>query len=321
MKQQAKSTEDRCVIGLDVGGTKVAGGVVSFPYGTILQRQTIPTFPERGGAAVIDDVFELATSLSNQASMQGRQVHGIGLGVCELVDLDGNVTSRQTLDWPGLPIQERFRSIAPTLVESDVRAAALAEALFGAGKPFGLFAYVTVGTGISHTLVQHGRAFSGARGNAIILASGALTMHCPVCGVRSDFVLEEFASGQALVARFNKQSARPVVRGNQIFEAADQGDLVAINVLATGGEALGNMVGFLVNVLDPEAIVIGGGLGMAGGIYWQNLESSARKHIWNEGTRGLPILPAALGVDAGLIGAAAAMWERLNNPQGRTARK
>jgi len=317
MKQQVMSCEDRCVIGLDVGGTKVAGGVVSFPDGTIYQRQTIPTFPERGGAAVIDDVFELAASLSKQARIEGRQVHGIGLGVCELVDLGGNVTSRQTLDWPGLPIQERFRSIAPTLVESDVRAAALAEALFGRGKPFSLFAYVTVGTGISHTLVHRGRAFRGARGNAIILASGALTMHCPACGVRSDFVLEEFASGQALVARFNKQSTRPVIRGNEIFEAADQGDLLAINILATGGDALGNMVGFLVNILDPEAIVIGGGLGMAGGIYWQNLEASARRHIWYEGARDLPILPAALGVDAGLIGAAAAMWQRLNDSEGQ----
>jgi ROK family len=124
----------RCVIGLDVGGTKVAGGVVSFPDGTIHERQTIPTRPERGGAAVLDDVFDLAAPLAQQANREGRQIHGIGMAVCELVDLNGSVTSRQTLDWPGLPIQERFTVIVPSLVESDVRAAALAEALFGRGK-------------------------------------------------------------------------------------------------------------------------------------------------------------------------------------------
>jgi glucokinase len=312
------SRDDRCVIGLDVGGTKVAGGVVSFPDGTIHERQTIPTRAERGGAAVLDDVFELAASLAQQANREGRQIHGIGLGVCELVDLNGSVTSRQTLDWPGLPIQERFTLIVPSLVESDVRAAALAEALFGRGKPFRLFVYVTVGTGISHTLIHDGRPFRGAYGNAITVASGALTTHCPACGVRSDFVVEEFASGLALVARYNKESTRPVVHGKEIFEAADRGDSVAVRILATGGDALGNMVGFLVNILDPEAVVIGGGLGMAGGIYWQNLEASARRHIWYEGGRGLPILPAALGVDAGLIGAAAAMWQRLNKPEGQS---
>jgi glucokinase len=69
-------------------------------------------------------------------------------------------------------------------------------------------------------------------------------------------------------------------------------------------------VGFLVNVLDPEAVVVGGGLGLAGGIYWSAFERATREHIWSDTARDLPILPAALGPDSGLIGAAAAAWKR-----------
>jgi glucokinase len=210
----------------------------------------------------------------------------------------------------GVPIAERFGVIAPAAVESDVRAAALAEALFGNGKPFGVFVYVTVGTGISHTLVQHGRPFAGARGNAIVMASGGFTTHCPHCGVGSDFVLEEFASGPALVRRYNQLTERHVKRGHEVFEAALQDDPAAISVLATAGDALGNMVGVLVNILDPDAVVVGGGLGMAGGIYWDNFEAAVRSHIWFEGARNLPVLRGALGVDAGIVGAAAVAWQR-----------
>jgi glucokinase len=80
---------------------------------------------------------------------------------------------------------------------------------------------------------------------------------------------------------------------------------VAIRVVETAGEALGVSVGWLVNVLDPEAVIVGGGLGLAGGLYWESFISSTRAHIWAEAARNLPVLPAALGAEAGLIGAAA----------------
>ena len=88
------------------------------------------------------------------------------------------------------------------------------------------------------------------------------------------------------------------------------GDPVAIEVVRTAGEALGNSVGFLINVLDPEAVVVGGGLGQAGGLYWESFVSSTRAHIWADSSRAIPILPAALGTDAGITGAAATAWQR-----------
>lgn len=299
-----------CAIGLDVGGTKIAGGVVAADSGQVLVRRIIPTGADRGGEIVLKEALTLADELIGEASALDSNVVGIGVGVAELVDLAGNITSEQTIHWCGLPIEESFSRIAPVVVESDVRAAALAESLFGAGKPFQLFVYVTVGTGISHCFVQGGRPFAGSRGNALIFSSTPLTTTCTACGSVLKPVLEEFASGPALVQRYNQESASPLTQGEQVLSAVETEDPIAVRVVKSAGEALGVSVAFLINVLDPQAVIVGGGLGLAGGLYWSSFVSSTRSHIWAEAARSLPILPATLGTDAGLIGAAAAVVRR-----------
>ena len=298
-----------CAIGLDVGGTKIAAGLVAFPSGAVLARRTIPTLPRRGGETVLNDTLSLAEELKTEAGKSNLELLGIGVGVPELVDPEGNITSAHTLAWQGDGVQAAFSRHAPAVVESDVRAGALAEAMFGAGRGYRLFVYVTVGTGISSTLVQDGRPFAGARGNALILASSPFTSECSSCGTALNPILEEFASGPALVARYNRHGTRVVERAEEVTAVAQEGDRAAAMVVRSAGEALGNSVGFLINVMDPEAIVVGGGLGSAGGLYWDSFVASTRAHIWAENSRGLPILPAAMGADSGLIGAAATVFQ------------
>ena len=240
---------------------------------------------------------------------------GIGVGVPELVDPEGNITSSHSLAWQGMSIQREFSRLAPAIVESDVRAGALAEAMYGAGRGYRLFVYVTVGTGISSTLVQDGRPFAGARGNALIMASSPFTTECSSCGTVLNPVLEAYASGPALVTRYNRLGSRSADRGEDVTAAAEEGDGAAIEVVSSAGEALGNSVAFLVNVMDPEAIVVGGGLGTAGGLFWDSLVAGTRAHIWADNSRELPILPAAMGVDSGLVGAAATVFRRM--PSGK----
>jgi glucokinase len=294
-------------IGLDVGGTKIAAGVVALESGAVLLRRDMPTQAGRGGAAVLEDVLALAQALRDQAAAGGMQLRGVGLGVAELVDLAGNVTSGHTIDWRGVPVRQRLAQLAPAVVESDVRAHALAEARYGAGRSFGLFTFVTVGTGISCCLVQHGRPYAGARGNALVLASSPITTICSECGAELRPVLEQFASGPALVRRYNELGVAHVQRGEEVLAAAASGLLSAIWVVASAGAALGASVGWLVNVLDPHAVIVGGGLGLAGGLYWDRFVAAAREHIWADASRDLPILMASLGPDAGLIGAAASV--------------
>ena len=312
MESNTKSNPPACAIGLDVGGTKIAGGVVTYASGQVLTKQVIPTKPERGGEAILADAMVMAGALVTQARALELQLLGIGVGIAELVDAAGNVTSDHTIAWRDRPVRDTFSTLGPTIVESDVRAAALAESRYGAGKAFKLFAYVTVGTGISYTLMQAGQPYTGARGNALILASSPLTNTCTVCNTVLKPVLDEIASGPALVARYNQRSNRQAGTGEEVQAAVEAGDAAAIDVVKTAGEALGTSVGWLVNVLDPEAIIVGGGLGMAGGLYWSSFVESTRRHIWADTSRALPLLPAALGVDAGLIGAAATIFQQLD---------
>jgi len=300
---------DVCAIGLDVGGTKIAGGLVMRETGEVLHRLVIPTGAARGGQAVLDDCLALAAGLLAEGQGQGYAVQGIGVGVAELVDLAGRVTSAHTIDWRDLPVQDSFARIAPALLESDARAPALAEGMYGAGQPYRIFCYVTVGTGISSCLVQDGRPFAGARGNALVLATMPLSTVCTTCGTALHPVLEEFASGPALIARYNQQGGHAVKRGEAVLAAVEVGDPLAVEIVGSAGDALGSSVAFLVNVLDPEAVIVGGGLGMAGGLYWERFVASTRQHIYADNTRTLPILPARLGVDAGLVGAAAAVFQ------------
>jgi glucokinase len=191
-------------------------------------------------------------------------------------------------------------------VESDVRAAAEGEAVFGAGRGNPLFIYVTVGTGISYCLMQNGQPLKGVNGNAITMGSSPLSTVCTHCGTKLRPILEEFASGPAIAKRFaqTKQNS-PVQTCEDVFHAALHGDKDAVEILTSGGEALGVSVAFLVNVLDPGMIIVGGGLGTAGGLYWDAFERSCREHIFADISRTLPIVTAKLGINAGLVGAAA----------------
>ncbi|MEM7035212.1 MAG: ROK family protein [Chloroflexota bacterium] len=295
-------------IGLDVGGTKIAGGIVAKETGAVRYQKVIPTLAQRGGEAVLRDCVSLAETLFARAQAQNLSIIGIGLGVPEQVDLDGNFTEAHNFDWRGVDVPQAFAHLTPTKIDADVRTSALAEATFGAGKDYRLFAYITIGTGISYCLVQNGKPFAGARGNAMLLANAPVTTTCPACGVTSQVVLEEFAAGPALVARYNQASDQTLKTGEAIFEALVSGDAIAEQVIRSAAEALGVSVGFLVNILDPEALIIGGGLGLAGGLYWETLIESTRAHIYADNTRNIPIIPAALDVDAGLIGAAAIVF-------------
>jgi glucokinase len=258
-------------IGIDVGGTKVAGGVVDVATGRVLRTERIATRPERGGAAVLADCAALA-------AMLGAPTLPVGVGICEMVSTDGRITSAETLEWRDLDVG-RIAPGGSVTVESDVRAAALAEAMFGAGADVGSFLYVIVGTGASCTLVQGGVPWKGARGNAIVLGSP------PV---------ELVASGLGLARRAGTGDAEQVLA-----------DPAHAPLVAEAAASLGAALAGLANALDPEAIILGGGLGTAPG-YFDQVAAATRDGVEYADTRALPILRSALGSDGGLIGAALA---------------
>ncbi len=298
-------------IAIDVGGSKIAAGLVEVATGSVTARRHAATAAWRGGDAVLADVVRLVAELS---AVSAEPTSAVGIAVAELVDLHGKIQSDQTIDWRGLDLAEAVRVAGRSVViSSDVRAGALAEARLGAGISKDPFIYVSVGSGISSTLVIGGRPYAGARGNAIVAASGTFTHVCPLCGESVGVAPEQVASGHGMIERFGQMRPGTAVESVvDIAAAAAIGDVDAAMVLGQGGRMLGVIVARLVDVLDPEVVVVGGGLGLGlglrhgseGGDYHEGFVASVRSHIWAENGRDVPILPAALGVDAVLIGAA-----------------
>lgn len=298
-----------CAIGIDVGGTKIAAGIVLVPGGEVRGRQLQPTRPERGGSAMLEDVTVLAKKLIEEAKRQNLEPVALGVGVAELVDPQGNVLSEATIAWRNLPVRERLATLLPARVEADVRAGALAEARLGAGVGRKSFLFVTLGTGISSCLVVEGVPYGGARGLTGTFASSPGLIPGEDGLLHSGPPLEQFAAGPALAGRL--AALRPDFSGSSkdVLSLAESGDADAKGIVESAGQAVGAAIAQLVNVLDPEAVVLGGGLGMAGGAYRNAIATSFRSQVWSDLHRDLPLLPAQLGSDAGFIGAALAAAE------------
>jgi len=299
-------SQTRCAIGIDVGGTKCAAGLVSLHDGRVLARRLQLTRADRGGEPVLTDVIELARSLQAEAKRLGVDDASIGIGVCELVSPEGHVLSEATVRWKGIPVVARLQhgTQSRVFIDADVRAAARGEARFGAGRNLNSFLYVTVGTGISASLVLDHTPFAGARGLTGTFASsdGLIADRCG--NLVSGPPLEQFAAGPALAARLAAVRIGFDGAAPDVLALAEGNDVVARSIVASAGEALGAAIAHHVNMLDPAAVVIGGGLGLADGLYRDSLEQGLREHIWSDLHRNIPLLSASLGKDAGIIGAA-----------------
>jgi len=299
-------------IGVDVGGTKIAAGLVALSEGKVLARRLAATQPERGGEAVLAGVIEQIRSLQEEARRLGIQPAAIGIGVAELVSTGGILLSDATIRWKDLNVCEAIQNETglPAYLEADVRAAARAEAHLGAGRGLGSFLYVTIGTGISSCLVLSGVPYAGARGLTGTFASSRGLIPGDDGELVGGPPLEQFAAGPALAARFNAIRSDRCYTAPEVIDLCEAGDPSSRSIVRTAGLALGAAVAQLVNVLDPEIVVIGGGLGLAGGHYRQSLQAGLRDYVWSEHHRDIPLATARLGEDAGLIGAALAATER-----------
>ncbi len=260
------------VLGIDVGATKIAAGLVDVETATLVLHEVIATRPERGADAVLADVIELVARLDDG-------VAAVGIGVCELVDRWGRTTSAETIDWTGIDLSTALGTSVGVHVESDVRAAALAEAVAGAGVGLESFVYLQIGTGVSYSLVDSGVVRTGHRGNAIIVGAP------PVEQVASGLVLE----------RTVRPSSLPDALADARFDV----------IFATAAREIGAVVAVLVNALDPQALVIGGGLGTNSTMF-ARLVGEIRPLLVPAPLRDLAISSAALGTDSGVVGAALA---------------
>ena len=290
-------------IGIDVGGTKIAGGLVDLGTGRLTGRRQIPTGFQRGGQAVLADVAQMVRDIA----AAGPRPDALGVAVAELVDPAGHVFSDYRIAWKGVDVGAKLAPFSHPAISSDVRAAALAEARFGAGRGLRDFYFVTIGTGISGVLVQNGVPYAGSRGAALVIANGVTRHHCPDCGHVTEQVVEDIANGPGLAAAYGQPA-------ETLLADANAGNARAIHLIDHATHELGRVLALLAGALDPAAIIIGGGLGSAPGVYFDKLTGAIRAGLWQD--HGLHITQAALGRDAGIIGAALATQTTLLTSMG-----
>jgi glucokinase len=316
-------------IGLDIGGTKIAGGLVD-ETGVVLaegRRDTPATDPDaiaRESAALVRDLEATAKGRSGDDAAP-PEVVAVGVACAGFINKTGShVLFAPNLAWRDEPLKARLESMIdkPVLIENDANAAAWGEFRFGGGRDADDMLLITVGTGVGGGCVVDSRLLRGAYGIAGELGHVRVVPNGLRCGCGNRGCLEMYASGSALVreARELVASGTPhasrltamcdgdpmKLRGTHVTQAAQAGDAAAVELLEDLGRWLGEGIASIGAVLDPELVVIGGGVAAARDLLLGPAQRAFDRNLIGRGHRPVPrIVLAHFGNEAGIIGAAA----------------
>lgn len=305
-------------IGVDIGGTRLRAAAVAAD-GTVVAREASAR-PAGSGAGGVGG--EVVAALEDLVQRLGPDLP-VGIGIASLVDRAGRLVEAPNLEVEGFPLRDRVMASlgVPVTVVNDATAACLAEGRVGAATDVADVVLLTVGTGVGGGALVSGELLRGASGVAtefghVIVADGG--RRCP-CGNHG--CLEAYASGRAVAAvaaewlaegRVSPALARePVIDGEAVTRAAADGDPLATEVVNAAGHWLGVGIASLVNALDPAVVLVGGGAGQAMQRWLlPAARAAAESRIIGRRRRPVPsIAPAALGDDAGVVGAALLAFE------------
>jgi len=311
------------VIGIDLGGTKILSVALDSEL-RLLEQDQRTTAAEDGPDGVIERMVASARAVSG-----GKAIDGAGISTPGPVDLNrGIVTTPPNLPgWRDVPLAALVgeRLDAPAWLENDANAAALAEHRLGAGRGFSNVVLVTLGTGIGGGLILNGRLYHGASGAGGEIGHMQLVPDGPLCGCGRHGCLEALASGRALGERAHEIAAREPegtlarlahepgaeLDARLIEKAADAGDTTAEEAIRQAGRYLGAGLTNLVNVFNPEVIVIGGGLRRLGPRYLDIARAIVKAEAFPQSYADVRIVEAELGDEAPAIGAALLALEKL----------
>lgn len=296
-------------IGIDLGGTKIAGGLVAHDGNVVGDVVRIPTPATEGAEAVLAAILDVVARLRSDE----RDVDGVGIAAAGVIDAAGRVTSATDLlpGWAGTHVTHRVAAATglPVVTLNDVHAAALGEATVGAGRGCGTVLLAAVGTGIGGGVVRRGRVEPGRAGIAgsvgHVVVPEAVGHTCS-CGV--DGHAEAVASGPAL-ERHHVALGGEALGLRDVVRLAAAGDTRAAEVLARGARVLGRALAGAVSVVDPDVVVVGGGVAQIGHAYLDGVATALREDLM-PAVRDIPVVAAALGTDAPIVGAAVAVRER-----------
>jgi glucokinase len=317
-------TAHSATIGVDVGGTKIAAGLVD-AQGQIHDRVYRPTpagSPEtilRGIANVVEEVI----ALSNLAD---GPIEAVGLGIPGPVDPERGIgIVSVNLNWRDVPVRAELEKMLgkPCFIENDVKVAALGEYRYGHGQGLSDMVYLSIGTGIEAPMILDGKLYRGPTGMAGEIGHAVIDRQGPLCKCGVKGCLEALASGPAIAARaeakvrtgrksvlVNTQAAEQgQITSEKVFEAAAKGDQVAMETVEETGAYLAFAVQLLIMMLDPQLVVIGGGVAQVGDLLLGPIRRSlghqaAASYVFRDVFSPERVGLSRLGADAAILGAA-----------------
>jgi len=309
-------------IGIDLGGTKIITALVD-TEGQIIFRDYRETEAARGPAAVMARMIDAASRVMNGGGVAAAQISAVGVAAPGPIDArSGIVTTPPNLPgWKDMPLRQLIQDELglPTALENDANAAALAEHRFGAGVGTKHMIYVTASTGIGGGFILNGELYNGATGGAGEIGHMTILPQGPHCGCGNRGCLEALASGRAIArdARERVKCGVPTliadlaegdlerISAKLVAQAAAQGDMEAQEILDEAMTYLGVGMANLVNLFNPELIVIGGGLTKMGARLFDPVRRIIDRRAFRTAAQVVKIVPAQLGDDVGVLGAAA----------------
>lgn len=302
------------VFGVDIGGTTVKLGLFD-TEGNLLDKWEIPTRTEESGSYILPDIAKDIQRKIEEKQISKEMVVGVGVGAPGPIDNQGVVHRAVNLGWGVFSIKDTLEEIlkVPVMAGNDANVAALGEMWKGGGQGSSDLIVVTLGTGVGGGIIVDGKILTGVTG------AGGEIGHIHVednesetCGCGNVGCLEQYASATGVTRLANrklKESERDsALRGGEVsaktvFDAVKAGDALAIEVAEEFGKYLGNCLAAIAGVVNPEAIVLGGGVSKAGEILINYIKPYYEKNVFH-GSRNVKFSLATLGNDAGIYGAA-----------------
>lgn len=319
------ASSNSCYIGVDLGGTTIKFALIDND-GVVLQSSRCLTEAEDGHDRVLERMIAGARDLMGKAET-GQVIRSAGVAVPGVLDMDRGYTiflPNLPGDWPNVPVGPRMSAALglPVALVNDVRAFTVAELEIGAARGVTTALCYAIGTGIGGGIVTHGRVNMGLGGAGGELGHMVVDPSGPRCGCGNRGCAEAYAAGPAIIGEANRQ----IVMGEttvlrdligedlnkmtpEIVErAANDGDVVAQQVLDYAGFHLGLAVSNAIAALAPEVVVLGGGVLKPHGYFWRQIEQTARAHSHVTDIDRIEFRPAKLGYEAGVVGAA--LWAK-----------
>ena len=298
------------VLGLDIGGTKLAAGVVD-DSGRVHSFLVTPSEADRGPDEMLPRLFELGRRAVEQS---GLAIEAVGIGCGGPLDAaKGLLLSPPHLPgWRDVPVTALAEQAfgRPATLENDATAAAAAEHRYGAGVGVRSMIYLTLSTGVGGGIVVDGRLYRGAVGNGGELGHVTVDWHgreCRGCGRRG--CLEAYVSGTSIAER-SREAGLPYATAEEVAAAARAGDPPAVAVWDETVEALACGLTSIVNLFEPELVVVGGGVARAGEQLLGPARTWVLEHAMGPAAGAVDIVQAALGDQVGVVGAAAIVYDR-----------